>query len=80
MKAHDVRKLRHCAKCDRLVHQDNFTTDQICIGCAWRKARTVDRFLTLYPWQDADKLSIGLIGGDNMRHLIERRQFARAAR
>lgn len=71
MNAHDVRRLRHCVKCDGLDYRETFLSDEsMCIECAYHNAGSLKVFMQTYDRVEWSKLPLNLIGVDNMRTLL----------
>lgn len=78
MKAHDVRNLRVCKTCNKLGPKDLFLrTGDCCLACAWHTAGSLESFLAAHPREEWGRLSIEVIGADNMRALLAKVRIAR---
>ena len=71
MNSHDVRHLRHCQACQRLGFKRDFLDHgTLCVKCAWEAVSGLDEFMSLYPRQEWERLSLDLVGVAGMRRLL----------
>ena len=80
MNAHDVRRLRVCDVCNRLVDKDAVLDryGNLCGACAVRRAGSIRAFVLAYPMEQWGRLTIGDIGAANMKKLLAYYQRARS--